>query len=76
VQGTIESSESIGNHVTRVIDVGERSVGDAVMATVVDVARGLAGHGDTVLLARPVRPSTSSAATASAAMRSPRPYLH
>jgi UDP-N-acetylmuramoylalanine--D-glutamate ligase len=31
--------------------VGERSVGDAVMATVVDVARGLAGHGDTVLLA-------------------------
>jgi len=54
VQGTIESSEStesIGNHVTRVIDVGERSVGDAVMATVVDVARGLAGHGDTVLLA-------------------------
>jgi UDP-N-acetylmuramoylalanine--D-glutamate ligase len=51
VQGTIESGESIGNHVTRVIDVGERSVGDAVMATVVDVARGLAGHGDTVLLA-------------------------
>jgi UDP-N-acetylmuramoylalanine--D-glutamate ligase len=51
VQGTIESSESIGNHVTRVIDGGERSVGDAVMATVVDVARGLAGHGDTVLLA-------------------------
>jgi UDP-N-acetylmuramoylalanine--D-glutamate ligase len=34
-----------------VIDVGERSVGDAVMAAVVDVARGLAGHGDTVLLA-------------------------
>jgi UDP-N-acetylmuramoylalanine--D-glutamate ligase len=51
VQGTIESNESIGNHVTRVIDGGERSVGDAVMATVVDVARGLAGHGDTVLLA-------------------------
>ena len=54
VQGTIESSEStesIGNHVTRVIDVGERSTGDAVMAAVVDVARRLAGHGDTVLLA-------------------------
>ena len=54
VQGTIESSEStesIGNHVTRVIDVGERSTGDAVMAAVVDVARSLAGHGDTVLLA-------------------------
>jgi UDP-N-acetylmuramoylalanine--D-glutamate ligase len=34
-----------------VIDVGERSTADAVMTAVVDVARSLAGHGDTVLLA-------------------------
>jgi UDP-N-acetylmuramoylalanine--D-glutamate ligase len=51
VLGSIESSESVVNHVTRVIDVGGRTVGDAVMAAVVDAARGLAGPGDTVLLA-------------------------
>ena len=39
------------NYVTRVIDVGGRSVSDAVMAAVVEAARGLAGPGDTVLLA-------------------------
>jgi len=39
------------NSVTRVIDVGGRSVSDAVMAAVVEAARGLAGPGDTVLLA-------------------------
>lgn len=49
--GVLETNESIGDHVTRVIDVGDRSVSDAVMAAVVDVARGLARTGDTVLLA-------------------------
>lgn len=49
--GVLETNESIGDHVTRVIDVGDRSVSDAIMAAVVDVARGLAGAGDTVLLA-------------------------
>ncbi len=44
----IESSEA---PVTRVIDVGGRPVGDAVMAAAVGAARGLAGPGDTVLLA-------------------------
>jgi UDP-N-acetylmuramoylalanine--D-glutamate ligase len=44
----IESSET---YVTQVVDVGERSVGDAVMAAVVDAARGMARPGDTVLLA-------------------------
>jgi UDP-N-acetylmuramoylalanine--D-glutamate ligase len=39
------------NCVTRVIDLGGRSVSDAVMAAVVEAARGLAGPGDTVLLA-------------------------
>ena len=39
------------NSVTRVIEVGGRSVSDAVMAAVVEAARGLAGPGDTVLLA-------------------------
>jgi UDP-N-acetylmuramoylalanine--D-glutamate ligase len=39
------------NSVTRVIDVGGRSVSDAVMAAVVEAARGLADPGDTVLLA-------------------------
>jgi len=63
------------NSVTRVIDVGGRSVSDAVMAAVVEAARGLAGPGDTVLLAQRVRPSTSSAAMASAATRSPLPCL-
>jgi UDP-N-acetylmuramoylalanine--D-glutamate ligase len=48
VQGTIESA--VG-YVTRVLDVGGGPVGEAVMTAVVDVARGLAGPGDTVLLA-------------------------
>jgi UDP-N-acetylmuramoylalanine--D-glutamate ligase len=48
VQGNIESGV---NSVTRVIDVGGRPIGDAVMAAVVEDARGLAGPGDTVLLA-------------------------
>jgi UDP-N-acetylmuramoylalanine--D-glutamate ligase len=51
VLGENEVNESFETHVTRVIDVGGRSVGDAVMAVVVDAARGLAGPGDTVLLA-------------------------
>jgi UDP-N-acetylmuramoylalanine--D-glutamate ligase len=51
VSGVIESIESTVNHVTRVIDGGGRPVSDAVMAAVVDAARGLAGPGDTVLLA-------------------------
>jgi UDP-N-acetylmuramoylalanine--D-glutamate ligase len=37
--------------VTRVIDPGAGSVGDAVMTAVVEAARGLAAPGDTVLLA-------------------------
>ena len=48
VSGVIESNV---NHVTRVIDVSGRPVSDAVMAAVVAAARGLAGPGDTVLLA-------------------------
>ena len=48
VLGVIGSTVS---SVTRVIDVGGRSVSDAVMAAVVEAARGLAGPGDTVLLA-------------------------
>ena len=48
VPGQIESVE---NHVTRVVDVSGRPVSDAVMAAVVDAARGLADPGDTVLLA-------------------------
>ena len=51
VAGVIESIESNANHVTRVVDVSGRPVSDAVMAAVVDAARGLAGPGDTVLLA-------------------------
>jgi UDP-N-acetylmuramoylalanine--D-glutamate ligase len=49
--GVLETAESGVNSVTRVIDVGGRTVGDAVMVAVVDAARGLAGPGDTVLLA-------------------------
>ncbi len=49
--GVLETSGSIGNHVTRVIEVAERSVSDAVMAAAVDAARRLASPGDTVLLA-------------------------
>ncbi|WP_102142742.1 UDP-N-acetylmuramoyl-L-alanine--D-glutamate ligase [Mycobacterium hubeiense] len=48
---TIEPSESGINTVTRVIETGERPLGEAVMTAVVDAARGLAGAGDTVLLA-------------------------
>ena len=48
VPGQIESAV---NHVTRVVNVSGRSVSDAVMAAVVDAARGLADPGDTVLLA-------------------------
>ena len=51
VLGENELIESFETHVTRVIDAGGRPVGDAVMAAVVDAARGLAGPGDTVLLA-------------------------
>lgn len=48
VQGAIGSAV---NHVTRVIEVAGRPVSDAVMAAVVESARGLARSGDTVLLA-------------------------
>jgi UDP-N-acetylmuramoylalanine--D-glutamate ligase len=48
---TGEDSGVQGTIVTRVKDEGGRSVGDAVMTTAVDAARGLAGPGDTVLLA-------------------------
>lgn len=48
---TSESAESNDVHVTRVIEVGDRPVSDAVMAAAVDAARSLAGPGDTVLLA-------------------------
>ncbi|MBU8832666.1 UDP-N-acetylmuramoyl-L-alanine--D-glutamate ligase [Mycolicibacterium goodii] len=51
VLGTNESIESVGDHVTRVIEVGDRPVPDAVMTAVVSAARGLAAPGDTVLLA-------------------------
>jgi UDP-N-acetylmuramoylalanine--D-glutamate ligase len=51
VRGRIESNESRVSHVTRAIEVGKRSVGEAVMAEVIDAARTLARPGDTVLLA-------------------------
>ena len=51
VPGENESIESCENYVTRVVDVSGLLVSDAVMAAVVDAARGLAGPGDTVLLA-------------------------
>jgi UDP-N-acetylmuramoylalanine--D-glutamate ligase len=51
VLGTNESVEAVGDHVTRVIEVGGRPVSDAVMAAVVSAARDLAVPGDTVLLA-------------------------
>ncbi len=47
---TGEDSGVQGTIVTRVKDEGP-PVGDAVMSTAVDAARGLAGPGDTVLLA-------------------------
>ncbi|MCH9666994.1 MAG: UDP-N-acetylmuramoyl-L-alanine--D-glutamate ligase [Actinomycetia bacterium] len=46
-----DSSESDVTYVTQAVDVGERSVADAVMNAVVDAARSLARPGDTVLLA-------------------------
>ncbi len=49
--GVVETTGSGVNSVTRVIDVGGGTVGDAVMTAVVDAARGLASPGDTVLLA-------------------------
>ncbi|MBN3456945.1 UDP-N-acetylmuramoyl-L-alanine--D-glutamate ligase [Mycobacterium sp. DSM 3803] len=49
--GVLETNESIGVHVTRVIDVGDRPVSDAVMTAAIEAARGLASPGDTVLLA-------------------------
>jgi UDP-N-acetylmuramoylalanine--D-glutamate ligase len=48
VQGTYESDVA---YVTRVIDASGGPVGERVMTEVVDVARGLARTGDTVLLA-------------------------
>ncbi len=48
---TGEDSGVHGTTVTRVIDVGGGSIGDAVMTAVVEAARGLASPGDTVLLA-------------------------
>lgn len=51
VQGENEAIESFETYVTRVIEVGDLPVSDAVMAAVVDAARELAGPGDTVLLA-------------------------
>lgn len=48
---TGEDSGVRGTTVTRVIDVGGGSIGDAVMTAVVDAARGMASPGDTVLLA-------------------------
>ncbi len=48
VQGAIGSTVS---HVTRVVETAGRPVPDAVMAAVVEAARGLARPGDTVLLA-------------------------
>ena len=47
----LDTNGSIDNHVTRVIEVTERPVSDAVMAAAVDAARRLAAPGDTVLLA-------------------------
>ncbi|MGE0214354.1 UDP-N-acetylmuramoyl-L-alanine--D-glutamate ligase [Mycolicibacterium sp.] len=49
--GVLEETETSVTHVTRVIDVADRPLADAVMATVVEAARGLARPGDTVLLA-------------------------
>jgi UDP-N-acetylmuramoylalanine--D-glutamate ligase len=51
VLGETEVAESFETYVTRVIDVGDQPVGDALMTAVVDTARALAGRGDTVLLA-------------------------
>ncbi len=47
----LEKDGSVVTRVTRVVHVGTRPVADAVMAAVVETARGLARPGDTVLLA-------------------------
>ena len=47
----LEKDGSVVTRVTRVIPQGTRPVADAVMAAVVETARGMAGPGDTVLLA-------------------------
>ncbi|BBX69675.1 UDP-N-acetylmuramoyl-L-alanine--D-glutamate ligase [Mycolicibacterium psychrotolerans] len=49
--GVVENAETPVTGVTRVVDTGGRPLAQAVMATVVDAARGLARSGDTVLLA-------------------------
>ena len=49
--GVFGKTESDVNSVTRVVEPGAGPVGDAVMKAVVEAARGLAGPGDTVLLA-------------------------
>jgi UDP-N-acetylmuramoylalanine--D-glutamate ligase len=49
--GVLEEPETEVTGVTRLAEVGGASVGDAVMAAVVDAARGMARSGDTVLLA-------------------------
>jgi UDP-N-acetylmuramoylalanine--D-glutamate ligase len=47
----LEKDGSVDTRVTRVIPPGMQSVADAVMAAVVETARGMARPGDTVLLA-------------------------
>lgn len=49
--GVVENAETPVTGGTRVVDTGGRPLAEAVMATVVDAARGLARPGDTVLLA-------------------------
>ena len=49
--GVDGANESVVKHVTRVVDTAGTPVSEAVMAAVVDAARGLARNGDTVLLA-------------------------
>ncbi|MGY4650396.1 UDP-N-acetylmuramoyl-L-alanine--D-glutamate ligase [Mycobacterium sp. URHB0021] len=51
VLGIIESDGTNVNYVTQRVDVGGRSIGDAIMAAAVDAARSLAAPGVTVLLA-------------------------
>ncbi|KMO71874.1 UDP-N-acetylmuramoyl-L-alanine--D-glutamate ligase [Mycolicibacterium chubuense] len=49
--GVVENAETPVTGGTRVVDIGGRPLAEAVMAAVVDAARGLARPGDTVLLA-------------------------
>ena len=49
--GVVENAKTPVTGGTRVVDTGGRPLAEAVMATVVDAARGLARPGDTVLLA-------------------------